>query len=704
MRFWAFLLATVSLFAEVRLNYPPAPQGSQVDDFHGTKIADPYRWLEQDSPQTKAWVQAEQKLSDQYLNSLPSRQRIRAVADRMFATIKYPALDFQASVRTAKGRVFYMRQEPGQNQPLLYVRDANGPARVLLDPNTLSKDGTTAVATWQPSPDGKWLAYGLSSAGSDWQKFHVRNVDTLQDLPDLLDWIKFSSASWAPDSSAFYYSRFPKPQQSNAYTAANTDSKLYLHRLRTAQSEDKLIYERPDQKEWMFSADPTPDGRYLVISVSWGTRQENLVFYRDLKQDPNKTIELFSKFEASYSFLGNRGSTFYFSTTDSAPRGRVIAIDVNNPQRSAWKEAAPQRQATLEQSLMVENLLVLNYLRDAASALYVRNLDTNKESEVKLPGLGTVLLPSHLQTTPLYYSFTSFTTPEMLYRYDTVTGTAASLEKPTPVLNPTTYEEKQVFYNSNDGTRVPMFLVYRKGTQLNGGNPTLLYGYGGFKVSITPSFSPLMGAWLELGGVLAVANLRGGGEYGEDWYKAGRLDHKQNVFDDFISAAEWLIANKYTSSKRLAIHGRSNGGLLVGATLNQRPDLFGAAVPGVGVMDMLRFHKFTIGSAWMSDYGSPDKAEDFKYLRAYSPLHNVRKVAYPPTLIMTSDHDDRVVPAHSFKYAAAMQHAQQGPAPIIVRIETAAGHGAGKPVSKRAEENTDLIAFVMNALDFVPQQ
>lgn len=678
------------------LNYPITRKDSQIDDYQGIEIADPYRWLENpDSPETKAWVEAQNKLSFGYLNQIPAREKIQKRLTKLWDYEKY-GIPFKQG-----NRYFYFKNDGLQNQSVFYtLKTLDGEPRVLLDPNKLSEDGTIALSGLSISEDGKSLAYGLSTSGSDWQEWKVRDVETGKDLKDDLKWIKFSNASWTKDSKGFFYSRYDEPNQKSKFEDVNYFQKLYYHKLGTPQSEDTLIYNRPDQKEWGFGGNVTEDGRYLIISVWLGTDSRNLTFYKDLTQPNSKVVELINKLESDFSFIENDGDVFYFRTDLEAPRGRVIAIDTKNPARANWREVIPQTAETLESANVINNQFVVDYLKDARSQIKIFDLKGEFIREVELPGIGSAGgFEGKRNETETFYSFTSFTAPGTIYRYDMVTGKSSVFRQPTVDFNPEDYVTKQVFYHSKDGTKVPMFIVHKKGIKLDGNNPTYLYAYGGFNISLTPSFSVSNLVWMEMGGVYAMPNLRGGGEYGEDWHQAGMKHHKQNVFDDFIAAAEWLIANNYTKPHKLAIGGGSNGGLLVGASMTQRPDLFGAALPAVGVMDMLRFHKFTIGWAWTSEYGSPDDAEDFKVLRAYSPLHNLKAgTAYPATLITTADRDDRVVPAHSFKFAAALQAAHKGEAPVLIRIETKAGHGAGKPTTKIIEEATDKWAFLVRVL------
>ncbi len=679
------------------LVYPKAKTVDQVDDYHGTKVADPYRWLEDtDSPDTLAWVEAENKLTFSYLDQIPYRGAIHNRLEKLWNYERFSVPEQQG------GRYFYQHNNGLQNQNVLLVAESlNAEPRLLLDPNTLSSDGTVALAGTAISDDGKRMAYGTAASGSDWMEWHVRDVDTGKDLPDLIKWVKFSGASWTKDGKGFYYSRYDEPKEGTVMRGANYFQKLYYHVVGTAQADDKLIYERPDNKELGFSGGVTDDGHYLVISVWQGSSPKNRLYYKDLKQPNAQVIKLLDDFDAQYQFVDNDGPVFWIQTDLDAPRGRLIAIDTRHPERADWKTVVAQGADKLESATVVNNQFLLGYLKDARTEVRVHDLKGAFLHNVDLPGIGTASGFGGKRTDKeTFYSFTSFVTPTTIYRYDPQAAKSSIFRQPKVDFDPSKYETKQVFYNSKDGTRVPMFLTYKKGLKLDGQNPTLLYAYGGFDISLTPAFSVPNVVWLEMGGVYAQPNLRGGGEYGEDWHLAGTKGKKQNVFDDFIAAAEWLIANKYTSTPKLAIRGGSNGGLLIGACITQRPDLYGATLPEVGVMDMLRFHKFTIGWAWTSDYGSSDNAEDFKWLYAYSPLHNLKPgTKYPPTLILTSDHDDRVVPGHSFKFAATMQADQAGPAPVLIRVQTKAGHGAGKPISKIIDETADKWAFVAHNLN-----
>ena len=679
-----------------RLTYPVSATVDQTDSYHGKTIADPYRWLEDPhSTETKAWVEAQNQVTFGYLEQIPARKTLKQRLTQLWNYEKF-------GTPFRKGnRYFYFKNDGLQNQSVLYTLPSlDAEPQVLLDPNQLSADGTIALAGLAISEDAKLMAYGLSTAGSDWNEWKVRDVETGEDLPDRIQWVKFSGADWALDGEGFFYSRYDEPNQATQLEDINYYQKLYYHRLGTAQAEDSLIYDRPDQKEWGFGGSVTEDGRYLIISVWKGTDSKNLVFYKDLTAPDSPVVELIDRFEASYSFIDNDGSTFWIQTDLDAPRRRVVAIDLSQPDKSQWREVIPQAPETLQGVGLLNHQFVASYLKDAHTQVKIFDLEGRFDREVELPGLGSAGgFGGKRDDTETFYSFTSFTVPTTIYRYNMVTGESSLFRQPTVDFDPTSYETQQVFYTSKDGVSVPMFIVHKKGIVLDGSNPTYLYGYGGFNISLTPAFATSNLAWLELGGVYVMANLRGGGEYGEDWHQAGMKQRKQTVFDDFIAAAEWLIAEGYTSPPKLAIAGGSNGGLLVGACMTQRPDLFGAALPAVGVMDMLRFHKFTIGWAWTAEYGSPDDPEEFTAIYAYSPLHNLKAGnSYPATMITTADHDDRVVPAHSFKFAAALQAAHDGDAPVLIRIETKAGHGAGKPTAKVIEEASDRWAFLVRVL------
>ena len=682
------------------LQYPAARKSDVVDDYHGTRVPDPYRWLEDpDSPESRAWIEAENRLTAAYLAEIPARGTIR---ERLTKVWNYPK--YGAPFRKAR-RYFFFKNDGLQNQSVLYKQASlTADPETLLDPNLLSEDGTVALSTLAVSDDGRLLAYGTSASGSDWEEFRVRDVAEGRDRSDHLKWIKFSGASWTNDGAGFFYSRYPEPVD-KALTEVNRFQRLYYHRLGTDQAEDVLVYERPDQPDWGMNAEVTDDGRYAVLQVWLGTDRRNRVYYLDLKEAKRpkvtgEVVRLLDDFDASYAFVGNDGPVFYFLTDLDAPRKRVIAIDTRHPERARWREIIPQAPDVLDGVQIIHDTFVANYMHDASSRLRLFARDGRFVKDLPLPTLGSIgAISGERKDDEMFYAFTSFLYPTTIFRYAFKSGVTSVFKAPAIDFDPSGYETKQVFYTSKDGTRVPMFVTHKKGLRLDGSNPTYLYGYGGFNISLTPSFSVAMLVWLELGGVYAVPNLRGGGEYGEEWHQAGMHDKKQNVFDDFIAAAEYLIAQGYTSPAKLAIAGGSNGGLLVGAAMTQRPELFGAALPAVGVMDMLRFHKFTIGWAWVTDYGSADSAAQFPYLYKYSPLHNVRAgTRYPATLVTTADHDDRVVPGHSFKFTAMLQAAQAGPQPVLIEIETKAGHGAGKPTSKLIEEQADRFAFLVRNL------
>jgi prolyl oligopeptidase len=678
------------------LSYPVAKKVDQTDDYHGTVVADPYRWLEDaNSADTKAWVDAENKVTQSWLAQIPQREAIRQRLTELWNYERY-SVPYKEG-----GRYFFSRNNGLQNQSVLYtMKSLKDSPRLLLDPNTLAADGTVALAGMAVSPDGKLLAYSTAASGSDWNEIRVRDVDTGKDLEDHIQWVKFSSTAWTHDGKGFFYSRYDAPKEATKLADVNYFQKLYFHKLGTPQSADVLVYDRPDEKEWGFGGNTTDDGRYLLITATKGTAHKYRVFYKDLSKPASPVVPLIDNFDAAWDFIDNVGSVFYFATDRNAPRKRIVAIDVNKPQEANWKTVLPESGQTLMSAHVIDNQIVAEYLADARSVVKVVDLKGKAVREIALPGIGSVSgFGGKRGDRETFFSFTGFTTPTTIYRLDMKSGASTVFRKPDVKFNPADYETRQQFYTSRDGTKVPMFIVSKKGLKLDGSNPTYLYGYGGFNISMTPGFSPANLAWMEMGGVYVVANLRGGGEYGEAWHEAGTKLKKQNVFDDFIGAAEWLVNNKVTSPGKLAIGGGSNGGLLVGAAMTQRPELFGAAIPQVGVMDMLRFHKFTIGWAWTSDYGSSENPEEFKALVKYSPLHNLKPgTCYPATMITTADHDDRVVPAHSFKFAATAQADQLGANPVIIRIDTKAGHGAGKPTSKQIEEVADRWGFLTKAL------
>ncbi len=685
-----------------RIDYPIAPPSTHTDILHGEAIGDPYRWLEESaSTETTNWISAQAHLASAILDKIPGRAHIH---QRLTTLWNYArsGIPFRRG-----GRYFVERNDGLQDQNVLcWMNTLDDEPQVLLDPNQLATDGTVALSSYAVSNDGRYLAYGLSASGSDWQEYRVREIETGQDRDDLVRWVKFSGAAWRQDNKGFYYSRYDAPQAGTEYKGANFYHKLYYHRLGDRQADDQLVYERPDHKDWNFGGWVTEDGAYLLIYVGKGTLRENALFYMVLdgeagSRGENGVIELLPDFDASYSVIGSDGSTLYIMTNHNAPLYKVIALDLDNPAPDNWHTIIAESTDVLQGVSFINDTLIALYLHNAHSQVQLFDKNGTPTRTINLPGIGSVSgFGGRQRHTETFYSFASFTTPGNIYRYDTVTGASTLLFEPEIDFRSTDYETEQVFYESKDGTKIPMFLTYKKGLKRDGTNPTYLYGYGGFNIPLTPSFSESNLVWLEMGGIFAQANLRGGGEFGQAWYDAGKLHNKQNVFDDFIAAAEWLIANDYTSTPRLAIGGGSNGGLLVGACLTQRPDLFGACMAAVGVLDMLRFHKFTIGWAWVSDYGSPDDPDDFKTLLAYSPYHNIKPgTAYPPTLITTGDHDDRVFPGHSFKFAAALQSGQGGDAPVLIRIDTKAGHGAGKPTSKKIDEAADRWAFLIEALD-----
>ena len=690
---------TTSADGDGQLNYPETQRISHVDVYHGTQVKDPYRWLEADvreSEEVAEWVAAQNRVTFGYLAQISEREAIHQRLTELWNYEKY------SSPFKRGGRYFFYKNDGLQNQYILYTMDSldDDPA-VLINPNEWSEDGTVALAGTTFSDDGRYVSYGIAEAGSDWNTWRVMEIDTGKVLDDELKWVKFSSTSWTRDSKGFFYGRYDAPESEDQFQSLNFNQQLYYHRVGTPQSEDVLVYQRPDEPEWVYGTQVTEDGRYLVVSIQKGTDAKNRVMYKDLTEPYGMSIELIDTFENAYSLVGNDGPVFYFKTDLDAPKGRLLSIDIRKPEPEHWQQIIPEAEETLTSISLVANLFVAMYLKEAKTAVKIYTMDGEFVREVAFPTIGTAGgFDGKRGHTETFYTFSGFTTPPSIYRYNMITGKSTLIRRAEVDFNPDDHEVKQLFYQSKDGTHVPMFITHKKGIKQDGSNPTLLYGYGGFNISLTPSFSVHLLAWMELGGVYAVANLRGGGEYGEAWHEAGKKHNKQNVFDDFIAAAEWLIENGYTTSEQLAIQGGSNGGLLVGAVMAQRPELFGACLPAVGVMDMLRFHKFTAGRFWVDDYGSSDEPEEFKTLLAYSPYHNLKEgVKYPPTLATTADTDDRVVPGHSFKFAAALQHAQGDTAPVLIRIETLAGHGAGTPTSKIIEEIADEWAFLVKNLN-----
>ena len=694
--FLAIIINTLTARGDT-LSYPDSKPGKTVDTLHDIKVPDPYRWLEDlNSDQTSAWVKAQNSLTDSYLDAISGRQALENHLTKLWNVERLGVPSFEG------GSYFFSKNNGLQNQSVLYSsKSLDLEPTVLLDPNKLSKDGTVALNSYEVSPDGKYLAYSTSASGSDWVEWKIREISSRKDLSDHLKWSKFSGVSWAKNSKGFYYGRFPTPKDGEEMMAQNIHKKIYFHEIGKPQSEDLLVYERSNQPKQGLYAWVTEDGKYLLIQVSQGTDTKNGLFYKDLSNSTSKVIELLSSFDASYDFITNLGSKFIIRTDLNAPKQKVISIDVNEPLSVRWETIIPESTETLRSVSHIGGLFIANYLKDARTEIRRFKTDGNSLPPVKLPGLGTASgFEGKSDQNETFYYFTSFTSPGAVYRYDVTRNASTLLKAPKTQFDRDHYESRQIFATSRDGTKIPMFIVSKKNLKLDGNNPTLLYAYGGFNISLRPSYSPATIAWLDLGGIYVMANLRGGGEYGEEWHEAGMKLKKQNVFDDFIACAEHLISNKFTSSKKLSIAGGSNGGLLVGACMVQRPELYGACLPAVGVMDMLRFHKFTIGWAWQAEYLKPEDPEEFKNLLTYSPYHNLKPNNYPATMVITSDHDDRVVPSHSYKFAAALQSAQNGFAPTLIRIESKAGHGAGTPTSKRIEAIVDKYAFLAKALGF----
>ena len=680
------------MFARVvDLKYPDTKKIDQTDDYHGTQVADPYRWLEDlDSQETEDWVGRQNEVTFDYLSTLSQRPILNK---RLTQVWNYER--FSLPLREA-GKYFYSKNDGLQNQGVLYSQDnLEGEAQVLLDPNTLSEDGTVALADFSISRNGRYMVYAISRGGSDWSELLVRDIQTGADLDDHLMWVKFSGLSWDAENEGFYYSRYDQPSQGQDMEGVNEHQKLCYHKVGTDQSSDIQVFYRPEHKDWGFGGFVSEDGQYLINQVWLGTEPVNGVFYKDLARN-GEMVLLLAKFDAEYTFVGNIGPTFYFKTDYQAPMGRVISLDINQPEEVHWKTVIPETIDALQAVSMVGGGLVANYLKDAISLITYHQLDGSLIRTIPLPGPGSVTgFGGKMADKQSFYFFTNYVMPTTVFLYNFETGESTVFRSPEMSIDLNQYVSEQVFYRSKDGTRIPMTLSHKKGRKLDGKNPTLLTGYGGFNISLTPAFGVENMVFMERGGILAVPNLRGGGEYGRAWHEAGMKERRQDVFDDFISAAEWLIDNRYTSPEHLGISGGSNGGLLVSATMIQRPDLFAAVIPIVGVLDMLRYHKFTIGWAWVSDYGSAENPEEFKVLYAYSPLHNLTHgVAYPPTLIVTSDRDDRVVPSHSFKFAATLQQAHAGENPVLIRVETQAGHGAGTSTAKRIEGASDRLAFL----------
>ncbi len=690
-------LSPPALAAQQAPAYPATRTDSVVDDYFGTKVADPYRWLEdQNSPEVAQWVEAQNAVTFAFLDRVPLRTAFR---ERLTTLWNTPAIGVPARVA---GRLFFRMNSGLQNQSVLYdAASAAATPVALIDPNTLSADGSVDLASYAPSPNGRYLAFGLSSGGSDWEELHVRDLASGRDLADTVHWVKYSGVSWTKDGQGFFYTRFPAPPRDRVLTAAAVNGKIYYHRVGTSDAADRLVYQRPDRPDWYEGAFVTDDGRYLFITLHHGTNPENLLYYADLGDPMHPDVgaavrAVNTSDDAEYGVIGNLGATVFIQTTKDAPNRRIIALTLPDTALAHARTVVPETSHNIEAALVAGDRVVVQTLEDVQSHVRTYHADGRLASLVSLPGVGAVGgLSGRAGSPELFYAFSSYLAPTTVYRYDFASGRSTAFT-PLPRTAPfdaSAYETKQVFYRSKDGTRVPMFVTARKGAALDGSHPTILYAYGGFDIATLPSYSPTVAVWLEHGGIYAVANIRGGSEYGEAWHRAGRLDKKQNVFDDFIAAAEYLIREKYTSPAHLAIHGYSNGGLLVGAVEEQRPDLFAAAYPGAGVMDMLRYQKFSAGIGWVPEYGSSDDAGQFRYLIKYSPVQNARPgVCYPATIVTTADHDDRVVPGHSYKFTAALQAAQRCARPILIRVETKTSHGY-MPTDKRIAQLADVWAF-----------
>jgi prolyl oligopeptidase len=689
-------MAFSSPLAAQQIRYPETRRADSVDVYHGVRVADPYQWLEdQNSKETAGWVAAQNAITFSYLDALPLRDSLR---ERLTELWNYPRLGLP---RREADLLFHRHNSGLERQSPLYVRESmNAAPRMLIDPNQLSPDGSVALMQTVPSPDAKLVAYSLSPGGADWQVVHVRDVATGRDMADTVQWVRFSGISWTKDGRGFFYSRYPERPANQMLSAELRDQKIYYHRVGTPQSEDVLIYERPDLPTWFIGGGVTEDGRYLVVYLNRGTDPKNQLYVADLgdPMQPDVSAQLrpiVDNDDAEYSVIGNDGSTLFVRTDLNAPNRRIITIDLNNPARSAWREIVAESEQPIDGATIVGGRLLIERLVDVRSQVDIHDLSGRKVGELPLPGAGTLAGLSGRQDSPeMFFGFTSYLVPSTVYMHNLETRETSPVDPPKLTFDPDLYETTQVFYESKDGTRIPMYITARKGLARDGNNPTMLYAYGGFSVSMMPSFSAATIAWLERGGVYAVPSLRGGAEYGEEWHRAGMLDRKQNVFDDFIAAAEYLIDEGWTSARRLTIRGGSNGGLLVGAVMTQRPELFGVALPAVGVMDMLRYDRFTGGRAWVDEYGSASQdPKAFEYLRAYSPLHNIKPgTCYPATLVTTADHDDRVVPGHSFKFAATLQAAQACDNPVLIRIETAGSHGY-RPTDRQIAELADVWAF-----------
>jgi len=680
------------------VHYPKTAKIDHVDTYHGVDVADPYRWLEDDvreSDAVKSWVDAQNDVTFAYLETIADRDIIRKRLTELWDYERF-GMPFKEG-----GRYYYSYNNGLQNQDVIYVQDSlDGEARLLIDPNTWSDDGTVALSSYYPSPDARHVAYLVQDGGSDWRKARVIDVDNGKTLDDELDWLKFTDLSWARDGSGFYYSRYPETADEARYQSLNKNQAVYFHRLGTLQADDALVFASPEHPDWGFSASVSDDGGHLVITVWKGTDDRYQIIHQDLADPDSKPEYLIEGFDHDFTFVGNVGNDLYFRTNRDAPRNRLIVIDPTDPSPENWREIIPQAEDVLDDVSLVGGVIIASYMQDAQTVVKVFDIAGSRVGNINLPGIGTATgFNGRFDDPETFFTYTSFDTPTTVNRLDVSSGDVTVFRKPDVDFDSDDYVVKQVFYTSRDGTRVPMFISHRADVEPDGNTPTLLYGYGGFNISLTPSYSTTRLAWMEMGGIYAVANLRGGGEYGEEWHQAGTKLQKQNVFDDFVAAAEYLIAEGYTKPSNLAIFGGSNGGLLVGAVTNQRPDLFAAALPAVGVMDMLRFQEFTAGRFWVDDYGSSQDPQEFAALYAYSPYHNVKPgTDYPAVLVTTADTDDRVVPGHSFKYAAAMQAAQAGDTPVLIRIETRAGHGSGKPTEMIIDEYADRWAFLVRNL------
>jgi len=705
-RIFAILASIISLHSQLgvaqSLKYPIAKRDTLISRYFGSDVSTPYQWMEdQSAPEVTAWVEAENKLTFAYLDQIPLRDSIKERLTKLwnYERVGVPILSSRS------GPLFYSKNSGLQNQsPIFVQKSIDAKASLILDPNNFSPDGSIAMADYSPSSDAHYLCYALSQGGSDWQELHIKDLKTGTDLADTVRWVKFSGISWTNDDQGFFYSRFPEPVKGTMLTSEAIGQQLFYHKLGTKQSNDKKFYDLKDYPGWYVGGGVTEDGRYLFIYINKGTDPKNKLYVVDLHDPQNPDLSapvkpLFDKSDAEYSVLGNVGTTLYVQTTLNAPHRRIVSLDINSPDSKRWVEIVPEIKNVIESSGLIAGRILAQYLEDAKSKVEIYSLTGKHEDALQLPGIGTVAgLSGRFDAPDLFYAFTSFLYPTTVFHYDFDTKKQTAFQPPHVAFNVNDFETQQVFYPSKDGTRIPMFITYKKGTKLDSSNPTILYAYGGFNINITPYFSTATAIWLGMGGIYAVPNLRGGGEYGEAWHEAGMKEKKQNVFNDFIAAAEYLIKEKYSSASKIGIEGASNGGLLVGAVETQRPELFGAAHAAVGVMDMLRYQKFSAGVGWVPEYGSSDDSTEFQYLIKYSPLHNIKSaVQYPPTLITTADHDDRVVPSHSYKFTAEMQHAQSGDHPILIRVETQTSHGY-MPTDKRIAQSADVLSFMAHNL------